>query len=127
MVWNVSAARPVAVLRSPVVLLLSAAKPLAVFLTPVVLLPSAIEPVAVLESPVVVLKSASTPMAVVSAPAVRLKRASLPSAVLSPSYPPSGGGDSCACAVGENAKAANTSGMRNKPYRKGARLIESLA
>jgi hypothetical protein len=29
--------------------------------------------------------------------------------------------------VGESAKAASTSGMRNKPYRKGDRLIESLA
>jgi len=47
--------------------------------------------------------------AVLSRPLVRLNSASSPSAVLEPGYPPSGAGESCASAVGENAKHANPS------------------
>jgi hypothetical protein len=60
----------------------SALTPLAVLKSPVVLLKSALTPLAVLELPVVLLFIAATPMAVLSSPVVLLTSACVPRLVL---------------------------------------------
>src|SRR6266851_2703444 len=72
---------PIAVLLLPVVLPRSAAIPLAVFPSPVVLKASAMTPLAVLLLPVVLLVSAWLPLAVFASPVVLKPSAANPLAV----------------------------------------------
>src|SRR6266481_6165083 len=112
------------VLEPPLSLKTSESVPTAVFCVPLVLSNNAAAPTAVLESallrvsappptpvlklPVVSKKSDRQPSAVFPAPVVRELSASQPSAVVKLGKHGSGGGLSCPCAPGKNAKQANT-------------------
>src|SRR5437016_10965696 len=105
-----SASVPIAVFCAPLVLSKSAATPSAVLELPL-LRASAPPPTPVLKLPVVFKKSDRQPSAVFPAPVVRTLSASHPSAVVKLGKHPSGGGLSCPCAPGKNAKQANTGRM----------------